>query len=99
MIENIYKNVDFIDGNLKRVILEALDRSFRMTRGKIPISYKDETIGYCDKYICNKNNIDLHTMINDTDYSNKKVGFNLVKPTLTKENKIVKAEIYDIILY
>ena len=97
MIEHIYKDV--LNGELRKVILGALDRAFRNTRGKILISHKDEVIGYCDKYICNKNNVDLHVFIKDKEYANKKVGFNLKDTTMSKEDKIVKAEIYDIIVY
>lgn len=99
MIENIYKNVDFIDGNLKKIIIEALDRAFRNTRGKIPITFKNDNIGYCYKYTYDNNNVDLHTFVDNKDYSGKKIGFNLNDIKSSKDGRIVKAEVYDIIVY
>lgn len=40
MIEHIYTNVEFMDGALKRVIVEALDRAFKNTRGRVPLTFR-----------------------------------------------------------
>lgn len=98
MIEHIYKNVEFSDGALKRVIIEALDRAFRATRGRVPLVFKDEEVGYCNKYTYD-NNFSLYTVINNKDLEDKKIGFNLKDVVCSKEDKIVRAEIYNVIVY
>ena len=98
MIEHIYTNVEFMDGALKRVIVEALDRAFKNTRGRVPLTFKDEEIGYCFKYV-NEKGFNLYAMIDSRDYETKKIGFNLTNVSTNKEGTLVKAEIYNVIAY
>ena len=98
MIEHIYTNVEFSDGALKRVIVTALDRAFKKTRGRVPVVFKDEEIGYCYKYTYD-NNFSIYVLIDNKDYQNKKVGFNLNNVETNKGLDIIKADIYNIIVY
>lgn len=87
----IFNDVNLIDNNFKRVIISAFDRAFKDTKGKIPLMYKDEVVGYCFKYTI-EGGFNVHTEVNKKiDCSD--VIFLLKDSILDKVGEIAKTKI------
>ena len=89
----IFNNISLADEECKRIVILALDKSFKKFKGKIPIIVEDRDVGFCFKYANGPGlNITIHADLIKR-INEDKVVINLENVTLNTFGKVTKADI------